>query len=271
LACPVCATCGTQFPDSGPPPAVCPICADARQWVPKTGQEWTTLQDLRRDHVNEIRPEDELVGVGTTPEFAIGQRALVVPFGGRRLLWDCVTLLDEPTVEAVERLGGLEAIAISHPHYYSAMVEWAHRFDCPIYLHAADERWIMRPDPAVELWDGDVRELGQGLTLIRCGGHFDGATVLHWADGADGAGALLSGDVVQVIPDRSYVSFMYSYPNLVPLSEAAVQRIVSALEPFSFEQIYGAWWGRVVREDAKAIVLRSAERYVLAIRGEPPA
>ena len=37
---------------------------------------------------------------------------------------------------------------------------------------------------------------------------------------------------------------MYSYPNLIPLPAAAVRGIAAALEPFAFERIYGAWWGR---------------------------
>jgi glyoxylase-like metal-dependent hydrolase (beta-lactamase superfamily II) len=148
------------------------------------------------------------------------------------------------------------------------MVDWAHRFDCPILLHADDAEWIMRPDPAVELWEGETRELGDGLTLIRCGGHFAGGTVLHVAGGAGGRGALLSGDIVQVIPDIWHVGFMYSYPNLIPLPEAAVARIAAALAPFPFETIHGAWWGRVVPRDGKRAVERSAERYGRALRGD---
>jgi hypothetical protein len=148
------------------------------------------------------------------------------------------------------------------------MVEWARAFDCPIYLHAEDERWIMRPDPAIELWTGATKALGEGLTLVHCGGHFAGGAVMHWAAGAAGHGALLSGDIVQVIPDRTHVGFMYSYPNLIPLPEPDVARIATALEPFAFEVIYGAWWGRLVRADAKAVVSRSAERYARALRGE---
>jgi hypothetical protein len=41
-------------------------------------------------------------------------------------------------------------------------------------------------------------------------------------------GALLSGDIIQVVPDREYVSFMYSYPNHVPLPASAIERIVKA-------------------------------------------
>jgi hypothetical protein len=267
----VCATCGTQFAARDAPPERCPICEDERQWVPEDGQRWTTLAELRATHRNRIAAEEELVGIGTEPTFAIGQRALLVPHGDRNVLWDCVTLLDDATAEEVERRGGLDAIAISHPHYYSAMVEWAHRFDCPVLLHADDARWIMRPDPAIELWEGERRDLGGGLVLLRLGGHFPGGTVLHWADGAGGAGALLAGDIVQVIPDRRHVAFMYSYPNHIPLPLAAVERIGAALEPVPFEQIYGAWWDAVVRRDGKAVVRRSVERYARVLRGELPA
>src|SRR3954447_6080727 len=260
----ICATCGVQFAASQEPPAACPVCEDERQYVPEDGQRWTTMEELAAGHRNEVRADGELTGIGTTPGFAIGQRALLVPSALGTVLWDCVTLLDEDTAAEVERRGGLAAIAISHPHYYSAMVEWAHRFDCPVLLHAADERWIMRPDPAVELWDGDTREVG-GLTLIRCGGHFAGGTVLHWPDGAGGAGALLSGDIVQVIPDRAHVGFMYSYPNLIPLPADSVAAIARALEPYAFETIYGAWWERVVGHDGKGAVRRAAERYARAL------
>jgi hypothetical protein len=187
-----------------------------------------------------------------------------VPHGDANVLWDCITLLDDETAAAVDERGGLDAIAISHPHYYSSMVEWSQRFDCPVYLHADDREWIMRTGDAIELWSGETKELGHGVTLIRCGGHFAGGTVLHVGD------ALLSGDIVQVIPDRDWVSFMYSYPNLIPLGERDVEGIVAALEPFAFERIVGAWWDRVVPRDGKAIVSRSAQRYVRALRGERP-
>jgi hypothetical protein len=91
---------------------------------------------------------------------------------------------------------------------------------------------------------------------------------VHWPAGAEGKGALLTGDILQVVSDRRYVSFMYSYPNLIPLSASKVQQIVNAVEPFAFDRIYGAWWGRVVMEGAKRAVARSAARYIQAIRGE---
>jgi glyoxylase-like metal-dependent hydrolase (beta-lactamase superfamily II) len=151
------------------------------------------------------------------------------------------------------------------------MVEWARAFAAPVYLHAADRAWVMRPDPALDFWEGESRELGDGLTLLHCGGHFAGGTVLHWAAGAEGRGALLSGDILQVVQDRRYVSFMYSYPNLIPLPAATVRRIADAVAPYAFDRLYGAWWGRVVQEDAKAAVARSAARYIAALGGEGQA
>lgn len=267
----ICATCGTQFPDSATPPAACPICEDERQYIGHDGQRWTTLTELRAARRNEIRAvEPGLTGIGTTPSFAIGQRALLVESSGGNVLWDCLSLLDDETVAVVRARGGIAAIAISHPHYYAAMIEWAHAFDAPIYLHAAERPWVMRPDPAVQFWDGETHALGAGLTLIRCGGHYAGGQVLHWAAGADGAGVLLTGDVIQVVSDRRYVSFMYSYPNLIPLPTAAVRRIVDAVEPFPYARLYGAWWDRLIAQDARGAVARSAERYIAAIEGTLP-
>jgi hypothetical protein len=260
----ICIACGTQYPAAPEPPASCPICDDPRQYVPPEGQRWTTMAELAADHENVVRAEGDLIGIGTEPSFAIGQRGLLVPLGDSNLLWDCVSLLDDVTAAEVERRGGLAGIAISHPHYYSSMVAWAHRFDCPIHLHAADAEWVMRHDPAIAHWDGEQLELGHGLTLIRGGGHFPGGTILHRADGA---GSLLTGDIIQVIPDRTHVGFMWSYPNLVPLPDAEVQRIAAAVEPFAFEAIYGAWWGRLIPSAAKAVVRRSAARYTRALAG----
>ncbi len=221
------------------------------------------MEALRSSHRAEIRDElPGLLGIGCKPEFAIGQRALLVPTGGGNVLWDCQALLDDEIVSAVEERGGLEAIAISHPHYYSTMVEWARTFDCPILIHEDDRKWVMRPDPSVEPWSGEVNELAPGATLLRLGGHFAGGQVLHWAERK----LLLSGDIVQVIPDRKFVSFMYSYPNLIPLPPDTVDEITRRLEPWDFDSIVGAWWGRVVY-DGKEAVRRSAHRYRDAIEG----
>ena len=198
----ICPTCGTQYAPSDQPPATCAICSEERQYVPATGQTWTTLEAMgpRYDNCFHLY-EPNLFGIRTVPHFGIGQRALLVRAPGGNILWDCIAYLDGGTVEIVKALGGVSAIAISHPHFYTTMVEWSRAFgDAPIHLHADDRQWIMRPDSAIKLWDGDTLPLGDGLTLIRCGGHFAGGTVLHWAAGAGGRGALLSGDIVAVRP-----------------------------------------------------------------------
>jgi len=263
----ICATCGVQFAATDEAPRHCPICEDERQYVGWNGQRWTTLGELRQTHRNVIRDDLGLTGIGTEPSFAIGQRALLVRSTEGNLLWDCITVLDDATVDAVRKLGGIRAIAISHPHYYSTVVEWSRAFDAQVYLHDSDRQWVMRPDSRIEHWSGETLALWDGMTLINAGGHFEGGTVLHWPAGVDGAGALLAGDILQVAQDRRWVSFMYSFPNYVPLPARTIDRIVSKVEPFAFDRIYGAWWDRNVASGAKDAVRRSAERYKRAIAG----
>lgn len=266
----LCKTCGTQFPITDTPPEHCPTCEDERQYIGWSGQQWTTLETLCQGHHNHFEAEEpNLTSIITSPTFAIGQRTLLVQTPGGNVLWDCISLVDDETVRTIRDMGGIKAIAISHPHFYSSMVEWSHAFDdVPIYLHADDHAHVCRSDPSIVFWQGETHPLDDGLTLIRCGGHFAGATVLHWASGAEGRGALLTGDVIYVVSDRRYVSFMRSFPNLIPLPAAAVRRIVSAVQPFRFDRIYSAWPGRVMQTDAQQSVLRSAERYIQAIEGK---
>jgi hypothetical protein len=265
----ICEACGTQFRATSTLPGECPICTDSRQFVPSGGQRWTDLDALRSGDRRNIfhQHDDGLLGIGTTPEFAIGQRALLVCRPEGNVLWDCIPLLDDAALTIIEALGGISAIAISHPHFYSTMIEWSRAFgNAPIYLHADDRAWVMRPDPAIIFWESETcASLGAGLTLVRCGGHFAGAQVLHWSGGGGGQGAVLSGDVLQVVADRRWVSFLYSYPNLIPLPAAAVRRIGEALAPFAFERLYGAWWGKCIASGAKNAVEKSVERYANAV------
>jgi len=255
-----------QFDETAQPPPQCTICQDERQFVRHKGQQWTTLEKLKSDHRNRFEEEaPHLLGIGTEPEFAIGQRALLLQSPHGNLLWDCISLLDDKTVAEVKARCGIRAISISHPHFYSSMVEWAECFDAQIFLHAKDRQWSMRQSPRIQFWDETTLPLWDGLTLINCGGHFEGGTVLHWPAGASGKGALLTGDIITVVQDRRYVSVMRSYPNLIPLGPAAIRCIADAIEPFSFDQIYGGWWKANVLSDAKAAVARSAERYLRAI------
>lgn len=175
-------------------------------------------------------------------------------------------MLDEPAIERIHCSAGLAAICISHPHYYTAMVEWSRAFgNVPVYLHRDDARWVMRSDACVHFWSGETKLLPGGLTLIRCGGHFDGAAVVHWPAGANGNGALLSADTIQVVADRRFVSFMYSYPNYIPLNANAVRCVVDAVAPFAFDRIYGAFPKLTIQSKAKAAIRSSADRYLRAI------
>jgi hypothetical protein len=267
----ICSTCGTSYPDAPAPPQHCPICDDERQYVPRAGQAWTTPEKLAGGHVNGWRRlETDLFEIHTHPGFGIGQRALLLRTSEGNILWDCISLLDEATQVLIRGLGGLRAIAISHPHYYTCVQDWAHAFDCPAYLHAADANWVMRPDSAIRHWEGETLEIAPGVTLLRLGGHFPGGTVLHWAGGAGRRGALLSGDIVQVAGDLGRVSFLWSYPNMMPLSAATVRRIADTLAPWQFERIYGAFPGRQVTADGAGVVQRSAARYIELLEGGQP-
>jgi glyoxylase-like metal-dependent hydrolase (beta-lactamase superfamily II) len=214
--------------------------------------------------------EPYLTGIGTEPHFAIGQRALLVQTDSGNVLWDCISFLDDETVSAIQQRGGIKAIAISHPHFYSSMVAWADRFEARIYLHEADRKWVMRPDDRIEFWSGETHSLSDTITLVRLGGHFAGSSILHWKDGADGKGALLTGDTISVMPDRRWVSFMYSYPNQIPLPSLEVDRIRNAALAYDFERLYGGWFDSIVSQDAKSAVNRSADRYIQAQKERLP-
>jgi hypothetical protein len=267
----ICVTCGTQFGPADQPPDQCPICSDERQYVGHRGQMWTTMSKLRLDHRNILAEEEsDLFSVRTQPKCAIGQRALLVRTDEGILLWDCVPLIDRETVASIESLGGLRGIAVSHPHYYTAMVEWSQAFSgVPIYLHQNDSRWVMRPDNAVRFWEGEQYSLFGGLSLVCIGGHFDGFQVLHWQAGAARRGVLLVGDQPFVCQDRRWVSFMYSYPNLIPLAPDAVRNILDRLTPLGFDRLYGAFPDQRIASGAKEAVSRSATRYLQALGMRP--
>jgi len=267
----ICRTCGVQHAAAASPPRRCRICEDERQYVGWQGQRWTTLDELRAEglHSDVRRLEPDLLGIGVTPSLGIGQRGLLVRGERGNVLWDCAGYVDQEAIDQVRELGGLAAVSASHPHFYGCVVEWSQAFGgAPIYLPRADGQWIMRPDPAVRLWE-DRLEIDPGITLLRCGGHFEGSAVLHWAAGAEGRGALLVGDTIQVVRDRRFVSFMRSYPNLIPLPASAITRIAEILEPLRFDRVYGGWWDLVVRSGAAEAVRASAARYVAWVRGGP--
>jgi hypothetical protein len=262
----ICPTCGTQFPLSEPPKH-CPICEDPRQFVGWDGQQWTTLKAMFGKYKNEFeRDEDGVFSIRTEPKFAIGQRAQLIQTRKGNILWDCISLFDEPTIETMKSLGGIAAIAISHPHYYATMVEWSRAFgNVPIYLHEASRKWVVHADKNIQFWSGETRELFDGLTLINTPGHFRGFQVLHSPKHGEGGGALFAGDQPRVCMDRRWVTFMFSYPNFIPLSPAVVRGVVEKLDRFHFDRLYGAVPGWIISSGADEAVKNSADRYLSAI------
>jgi hypothetical protein len=271
----ICRTCAVEHTDR---PDVCAICADERQWVPATGQEWTTLAELTAEglavEVAELEPD--LLALHAAPQVGIGQQAKVVRTRAGALLWDPLGFVDDAGVAAVVSAagGGDVVVAASHPHMFGVQVEWSRRLaeatgrDVPVLVSEADAGWVARPDAVIETWspgaDGE-REVLPGVVLSQPGGHFPGSTVVHWT-GADGRGVLLSGDTIFANPDRT-ASFMRSYPNRIPLSGAVVTRVAEHVARRPFDRLYNNFDG-VIPADAREVVLRSAERHAAWVRGD---
>lgn len=255
----ICTTCGVQYEASTTPPPNCPVCEDDRQYVNPAGQSWTTLADVAKQHRNIIEKiAENLYAIYTAPKFGIGQRAFLVVSPGGNVLWDCVTLLDASTIDIIQKLGGIKAIVLSHPHYFSTIVEWSEKFQADIYVHAEDEKWLGRRNNKLRLWEGDMEPLWDQIKIVRCGGHFPGACVLHWPEGE---GTLLVGDTIQVSPNLSTVSFMYSYPNNIPLPKKDILAIAAAVKLLQYNVMHGAF-GLSIRTDATAVMKKSVQRYL---------
>jgi hypothetical protein len=256
----ICITCGVQSEASE-----CAICLDPRQYVGLHGQQWTTQNSLQATHRNECKEEEPGVwSIHTEPAFAIGQRAFLIQTGEGNLMWDCVSLLDLDTIAKINELGGIQAMAVSHPHYYGTMADWSGTFDAPLWIHKNDEQWVAQHPAKLHFWDGPSRALFGGVTLVLSSGHFRGYQVAHWNRSP---GILFAGDQPQVCMDRRWVSFLYSYPNMIPFSAATVKRIAASLALYSFDRLYGAF-GRHVLSDAKGVIARSVERYLQALESE---
>jgi glyoxylase-like metal-dependent hydrolase (beta-lactamase superfamily II) len=265
----ICRTCGAHYAPAPAPPPGCFICEDERQWVPPSGPQWTRLDELAaRGYHSDIRElEPGLLGIGVAGKLGVGQRALLVQTDAGNILWDPPAFVDDAAIAAVRARGELRAVSASHPHMYGSIVEWGRIFAAEILLPLDDTGWLARPEAGVRRYSGSAEPLA-GVTLIQCGGHFPGSAALHWAAGADGAGALLTGDTLFVTPGEDRVTFAWSAPNRLPLPEREVRGIVAALSRYRFERIYDGWWEAVVRRDAAAIVKRSAQRYIEFLRGD---
>lgn len=130
----------------------------------------------------QIDGEEHLWSIWTEPKFAIGQRCILIETSDGNVLWDCITHLDNDTIDFIKSKGGLRAIVISHPHYYTTHLDWAKAFDCPVIFAKDDEEWINRRDidGRRKLMEGDIVEIIPGVTAAKPGGHFPGSLVLLW-------------------------------------------------------------------------------------------
>lgn len=265
MTCYICETCGTQYADSAAPPDRCVVCEDERQYVGWNGQRWTTHDALAEKYRLRIEEDEGLLGIGLPADFAIPQRALLLPTGAGNVLWECVSLVTDEAVAALRARGGVDLMAISHPHFYTSMVEWSEALGgVPILLHEADRDWVQRPAKHIRFWSGDTLNLSADVTLLRVGGHFDGSTALHWKRGPRGA-TLLPGDALQVVLDRRHVTFMYSYPNYMPMKPSDVRHMRTLLDGYGFDDVFGYTWNRNIIGGAREAVDTSFQRYLSAV------
>ncbi|EPQ55547.1 hypothetical protein GLOTRDRAFT_138443 [Gloeophyllum trabeum ATCC 11539] len=279
----ICVTCGTQYASPGRRPYPirdeksgdgCAICLDERQYVPTTGQKWTSWRKIDEDHKTVLMPEERdrrIVRIVTEPSFGIGQTPFIVNTHRGYVIWDCQAYLSPSAVSQISASTAdkpLLGIAISHPHFFGSSVTWARMLGCKVFVSAKDKEWFMRDDDhvgkVVEFWDGEHKVISEGLTVIRCGGHFPGSSVLHWDRSLDPTeadlpttGVVFCSDTFGVAADHRKMSFMYSYPNM-----ANIQALWNALRPFAFEDIYGAWPGNLSYGNGRANVLKSARRFI---------
>ncbi|OIW26003.1 metallo-beta-lactamase family protein [Coniochaeta ligniaria NRRL 30616] len=266
----ICNTCGTQYPVTDHAQrSTCLICDDPRQYVPPTGQSFTTLRDLTlspQAYHNDFTPyseDDRLISIHTVPKFAIGQRAILVRTpSGKNILWDCVTYLDVATVARINNLGGLAAIVISHPHYYSTHSEWSRAFNCPVYTAARDAEWKAITTETDNLLDAQEDEFEiEGVKVLQLGGHFPGSLVMLFD------GRLLIADTLLTTPagvgrwtvdaagekrDKpkglNTFSFMWSIPNWIPLSPDEIVRMWIVLKKHDLRSTHGAFVGQDIED-----------------------
>ena len=150
----ICKTCGVEFTESEAPPPNCPICDDPRQYVGWDGQQWTTMAELKaQGYANEIRAlEPNLTGIGITPSFSIGQRALLLQTPSGNVLYDCISLLDDNAIAAITRTRRHSRnLLLASPLLRQHGQSWSLAFDdAPIIVPQADREHIMRPHANIQ-------------------------------------------------------------------------------------------------------------------------
>jgi len=257
----ICRACGTQFPENYHL-ALCAICSEERQFIPIYGQRWTTHQELVESYKTEITEINEyLYEIIITPKFGIGQRAFLVLSESGNILWDCIPLLDQNIINFINQKGGLKAIAISHPHYYSNMNDWAEEFNCSVYIHSFDKEYVADKGRSVHHWSGESFKLWDNITIENIGGHFKGSSVLIISK-LSKLGVMLCGDTMYLSPSMNFFAIMHSYPNRIPLKRTEILRIKERLSNLSFDTIYGFYSYQNLTENVREIVAKSIEQHL---------
>jgi glyoxylase-like metal-dependent hydrolase (beta-lactamase superfamily II) len=258
----ICVTCGTQFAPGEVLSLLCPICNDDRQYINPNGQTWISAHELNKSHKVKITKINErLYSLKITPGFAIAQRAFLIISPGGNILWDCIPLVNTELIEFINSMGGLKAIAFSHPHYYSNMNNWAAIFDCPVYIHDFDGEWINYNSARIKLWDGDAKPLWDGIKIIHIGGHFPGSCVLHLPS-ANGSGTVFCGDTFYIAPSKRHIAVMHSYPNQILLTKDEFLAVFKRSAGLAFDALYGAFEQQNLTQNAHEIFTNSMKRYM---------
>ncbi len=262
----ICRTCGVET--TTPLPDLCPICEDDRQWVPASGQQWTTRTELESEghRLTISEREPGLFAIRVEPKLGIGQTCYLACTDAGNMLFDVPAYIDAEAVAAVRDLGGVAGIAASHPHMFGTQLEWSAAFDdAPVFVCRADLDWVQRTGRAICPYFHEAEPV-PGVRLRRTGGHFPGSAVAVWT-GADGTGVMLSGDSIGPVARSGWVTFMRSFPNYLPLSAAVVRRIAASVNDLDFDRMYGNF-GQSIASEAHSAVQTSAERYAEWVSGE---
>ncbi|KAJ7140248.1 beta-lactamase-like protein [Mycena crocata] len=275
----LCIQCGTQY---GVTEGLteCHICDDPRESVAATGHAFTTLGKAKssRKYKNIIRQqyknEPHIYTIQTQSILGIGQRCFLIKTAQGNILWDCIAYIDDATIKEINALGGVDAISISHPHFYTSHLTWSRAFkNAPVFLSAEEGHLISRPD------EHGVRRFvtnkkfeilpGSGATRIKTGGHFPGSAVLHYKN------SMFVSDSLHVTrsalwdinrkPGTSYYAFLWSHVNTIPLPPGEIAGIISAISPYEFDVAHGMFPDRDLRSDAKQRAIDSARVVINAM------
>lgn len=279
----ICRACGTQY--EATELERCRVCDDPRQYVPPSGQAFTTFRELRsagHKLVFEDDPVDSnITSITIQPNVGIGQRAFLIKTPRGNVLWDLICYLDEEAVSHINSIGGLSAIVISHPHFYTTWADWSTTFNVPVFLAAADEEWLnRRPEKAnLRLLTKTHNEIIPGVTAIVAGGHFPGSMALHTDRPNTKVPSLFHADTIYTVPNArspdadakngtgatSY-SFMWSIPNNIPLSPDEILKIWKALKGFDIEATHGFVSVRSQTDDQSSIPERILESAKIVVK-----